>query len=79
MNKQLKLGAIAASVALLSLAAARHRAVMPPSAPIITGPTFGLGMLRNATPQRRLWQRFWLELLSNAGARCVSAPGGESA
>ena len=46
---------------------------------VITGPTFGLGMLRNATPQRRLWQRFWLELLSNAGARCVSAPGGESA
>src|SRR5436190_8682158 len=46
MNKQLKLGAIAASVALLSLAAARHRAVMPPSAPIITGPTFDKEIVR---------------------------------
>src|SRR5438874_3635725 len=46
MNKQLKLGAIAASVALLSLAAASHRAVMPPSAPIITGPTFDKEIVR---------------------------------
>src|SRR5207237_8635474 len=40
MDNRLRLGALAAAAALLTIAAAKHRAVMPPSAPVVTGPTF---------------------------------------
>src|SRR5438874_116971 len=46
MDNRLKLGALAAAAALLTIAAAKHRAVMPPSAPVVTGPTFSKELVR---------------------------------
>src|SRR5438105_2176478 len=46
MDNRLKLGALAAAAALLTIAAAKHRAVMPPSAPVVTGPTFSNEVVR---------------------------------
>src|SRR5258708_25758046 len=47
MTKQFRLGALAAAVALLTIAAAKHRSVMPPTPPpVVEGPTFSKDVVR---------------------------------
>src|SRR5947207_3256459 len=47
MNNRVKRGALAVSVALLTIAAGKHRSVMPPPAPpVVEGPTFSKEVVR---------------------------------
>src|SRR6185295_11552859 len=46
MNKRVIFGLAAAAAVTITVAAARHRAVTPPVAPVVTGPTFSKEVVR---------------------------------